>query len=287
MYNVIVNCHARRIKKLVAAMEKRLRAEGAAYRIFYTKRTGDAGKYARSLSSAGGTEFVVVGGDGTLNEVVSGLADPSVCTIGLVPAGTGNDFAASMHIPHGIRALDLILSTEAQPVDYIECGIRRSINIVGTGIDVEILRRCARMRVGTNKGKYFRSLVATLLHYRGTRLTVTTGGETREYFALIAAVCNGKQFGGGIPICPVAQPDDGRLELVVVDSPKRRKILPELIRLMRGKLLTRPITHHIPCSEAVITSPDGDLFVQYDGEIGEAAALNAHLVSGKLKMFRG
>lgn len=287
MFNVIVNCHARRVRKLVAAMEKKFRARGIGYRIFYTERTGDAGKYARSLSESGGKDFIVVGGDGTLNEVVSGLADPSSCTLGLVPAGTGNDFAASAHIPHGIRALDLILSGTPQPVDYIECGTRRSINIAGTGIDVEILRRCARMRHGTNKGKYFRSLVATLKRYEGTRLSVTTGGETREYFALIAVVCNGKQFGGGIPICPVAQPDDGRLELVVVDSPKRRKILPELIRLMRGKLLTRPITHHIPCSEAVITSPDGDLFVQYDGEIGEAAALNAHLVSGKLKMFRG
>ena len=287
MFNVIVNCHARRVRKLVAAMEKKFRARGIGYRIFYTERTGDAGKYARSLSESGGKDFIVVGGDGTLNEVVSGLADPSSCTLGLVPAGTGNDFAASVHIPPGIRALDLILGKEARPVDYIECGTRRSINIVGTGIDVEILRRCATMRHGTNKGKYFRSLVATLLHYRGTKLIVTTGGETKEYFALIAAVCSGKQFGGGIPICPVAKPDDGQLELVVVESPPRWKILPELIRLMRGKLLQRSITHHIPCSEAVISSPDGNIFVQYDGEIEEADALNAHLVSGKLRMYRG
>ncbi len=287
MWNIIVNCHARRIKKLIAAMEKRLQAHGAEYRFFYTERTGDAYKYARSLSEAGGRKFIVVGGDGTLNEVVSGLADPSSCTLGLVPAGTGNDFAASAHIPHGIRALDLILSGTPQPVDYIECGTRRSINIAGTGIDVEILRRCARMRHGTNKGKYFRSLVATLKRYEGTRLSVTTGGETREYFALIAVVCNGKQFGGGIPICPVADAADGQLELVVVESPARSKILPELIRLMCGKILQRPITHHIPCSEAVISSPDGKIFVQYDGEIEEADALNAHLVSGKLRMYRG
>lgn len=287
MLNVIVNQQARRVKKLVAKTEERLTAAGVAYRVFYTDKPGAAMKYARSLSAAGGTEFLVVGGDGTVNEVLSGLTDPAACTLAMLPAGTGNDFAAAAGIPVGLRALDLYFNGVPRPVDYIECGTRRSMNIAGTGIDVEILRRCAKMRVGTNRGKYFRSLVATLLHYRGTRLTVTTGGETKEYFALIAAVCNGRQFGGGIPICPVAQPDDGRLELVVVDSPKRRKILPELIRLMRGKLLTRPITHHIPCSEAVITSPDGDLFVQYDGEIGEAAALNAHLVSGKLKMFRG
>ena len=287
MFNVIVNCHARNCKKIAAEIEKKFRARGIAYRMFYTERTGDAEKYARSLTQAGGREFLVVGGDGTLNEVVSGLSDPSSCTLGLIPAGTGNDFAAAVGIPRGVRALDLILDGEPRPVDYIECGTRRSINIVGTGIDVEILRRCAAMKHGTNKGKYFRSLVATLFHYRGTKLTVTTGGETKEYFALIAAVCNGRQLGGGIPLCPAARADDGQLELVVVDSPKRRKLLFELIRLMRGKLLERPITHHIPCSEAVISSPDGPIFVQYDGEIAQADALNAHLVSGKLKMYRG
>lgn len=287
MFNVIVNAHARHIGKLVAAMEERFRAHGTQYRIFYTERKGDAGKYARSLSAAGGKSFVVVGGDGTLNEVVSGLADPGSCILGLIPAGTGNDFAASMRIPQGIRALDLILEGEPQPVDYIECGSRRSINIAGTGIDVEILRRCAGMRFGTDRGKYFRSLVATLLRYRGTRLSVTVNGETKEYFALIAAVCNGRQLGGGIPLCPAAEPADGQLDLVVVDSPKRRKLLFELIRLMRGRLLERPITHHILCDAATISSPDGPIFVQYDGEIEQTAALEARLVSGKLKMYRG
>ena len=287
MHNVIVNAHARRVKKIVAAMEERFREHGVQYRIFPTRQAGDAETFARSLSEAGEREFIVTGGDGTLNEVISGLADPGVCTVGLVPAGTGNDFAASLQIPHGIRALDLILDRAPQPVDYIECGGRRSINIVGTGIDVEILRRCAGMRFGTNKGKYFRSLVATLAHYRGTKLLVTVNGETNEYFALIAAVCNGRQLGGGIPLCPVAKADDGRLELVVVDSPKRRRIPFELLRLMRGKLLERPITHHIPCSQATISSPDGPIFVQYDGEIGQTQTLDARLVSGKLKMYRG
>lgn len=287
MFNVIVNAHARHVEKLVAAMEERFRAHGIQYRVFYTERKGDAGKYARSLSAADGGKFIVVGGDGTLNEVVSGFADPGSCVLGLIPAGTGNDFAASMHIPQGIRALDLILESEPQPVDYIECGSRRSINIAGTGIDVEILRRCAGMRFGSDKGKYFRSLVATLVRYRGTRLNVTVNGETREYFALIAAVCNGRQLGGGIPLCPAAEPADGLLDLVVVDSPKRRKLLFELIRLMRGKLLERPITHHILCTEAMISSPDGPIYVQYDGEIERADMLEARLVSGKLKMYRG
>lgn len=286
MLNVIVNQQARRVEKLVAKTEERLTAAGVAYRVFYTDKPGAAMKYARSLSAAGGTEFLVVGGDGTVNEVLSGLTDPAACTLAMLPAGTGNDFAAAAGIPVGLRALDLYFNGVPRPVDYIECGTRRSMNIAGTGIDVEILRRCQRMKHGTNKGKYFRALVACLLRYRGTKVRVTVNGETREYTALIAAVCNGTRLGGGIPLCPPAKIDDGQLELVIVDCPPLRTLVPELVRLMRGKLLTRPIAHHIPCSGAVIEG-EGNIFVQYDGEICEEGALNARIVSGALKLYRG
>ena len=286
MLNVIVNQQARRVKKLVAKTEERLTAAGVAYRVFYTDKPGAAMKYARSLSAAGGKEFLVVGGDGTVNEVLSGLTDPAACTLAMLPAGTGNDFAAAAGIPVGLRALDLYFNGVPRPVDYIECGTRRSMNIAGTGIDVEILRRCQRMKHGTNKGKYFRALVACLLRYRGTKVRVTVNGETREYTALIAAVCNGTRLGGGIPLCPLAKIDDGQLELVIVDCPPLRTLVPELVRLMRGKLLTRPIAHHIPCSGAVIEG-EGNIFVQYDGEICEEGALNARIVSGALKLYRG
>ena len=286
MLNVIVNQQARRVEKLVAKTEERLTAAGVAYRVFYTDKPGAAMKYARSLSAAGGTEFLVVGGDGTVNEVLSGLTDPAACTLAMLPAGTGNDFAAAAGIPVGLRALDLYFNGVPRPVDYVECGTRRSMNIAGTGIDVEILRRCQRMKHGTNKGKYFRALVACLLRYRGTKVRVTVNGETREYTALIAAVCNGTRLGGGIPLCPPAKIDDGQLELVIVDCPPLRTLVPELVRLMRGKLLTRPIAHHIPCSGAVIEG-EGNIFVQYDGEICEEGALNARIVSGALKLYRG
>lgn len=286
MLNVIVNQQARRVEKLVAKTEERLTAAGVAYRVFYTDKPGAAMKYARSLSAAGGTEFLVVGGDGTVNEVLSGLTDPAACTLAMLPAGTGNDFAAAAGIPVGLRALDLYFNGVPRPVDYIECGTRRSMNIAGTGIDVEILLRCQRMKHGTNKGKYFRALVACLLRYRGTKVRVTVNGETREYTALIAAVCNGTRLGGGIPLCPPAKIDDGQLELVIVDCPPLRTLVPELVRLMRGKLLTRPIAHHIPCSGAVIEG-EGNIFVQYDGEICEEGALNARIVSGALKLYRG
>lgn len=289
MLNFIVNPGALRGKnrRLIEKIGERLRERGTEHRFFYSLKAGDAVKYAKSLTEAGETEIVAVGGDGTLNEVLCGLRDPSCVTLGLIPAGTGNDFAGAVHIPKGLKALDYILNGEPTAIDYIECGGgRRSINIAGLGIDVDILKRCARKKVGGRRGKYFASLLASLCTYRGLELEVAVHGETAHYNALLAVVCNGSQFGGGIPICPAAAADDGVLDLLVVDCPKRAKIPGELLQLMRGKMLTRPISHHILCDSAVIRPVRREV-VQYDGELYEADALEATLVSGKLHMYRG
>ncbi len=231
--------------------------------------------------------LVAVGGDGTLNDVLSGVSDFSRLTLGLIPAGTGNDFAASARIPEGVGALDLILHGEPKPTDFIECdeGLR-SMNIAGLGIDVDILERCARMKRGNAKSKYFKGLIQSLFHYRGQRIEVTADGKRFDVQAYIAAVCNGSQFGGGIPICPAATIDDGKLDLVVVSRPRRLTAPFELIRLMRGKILERPITRHILCDSARIVQTEGQT-VQLDGEIVSSRTLTAHIVHGKLMMYRG
>ena len=89
MLNVIVNPNIRKMEKLVAEVDSRFKERGVACRFFYSARRGDARKYAQSLTAAGQTELVVMGGDGTVNDVLSGMADPSVVRLGIIPAGTG------------------------------------------------------------------------------------------------------------------------------------------------------------------------------------------------------
>lgn len=275
-------------KKLLAFVESRLRERGADYSIHVANRAGGAFELSKSLTENGSDTLIVFGGDGTLNEVMNGIADPAVCTLGLIPAGTGNDFSAAAKIPKGIDALDLILNGEPKPTDYIQFDDgKRSINIAGMGIDVDILQRVARKKKG-GRGKYFMSLLSSLAHYKAIELEVSAdGGGTVRYQSLIACVCNGSQFGGGIPICPDAVIDDGKMELLVADCPPRYKIPSALLKLMRGKILSLPIAHRISCTSARITVPAGKTLAQYDGEIKECESLTASIVSGKLKMFRG
>lgn len=274
-------------KKLLEAVEARLRETGTEYRIFFTEKRGGGREIAERLTQNGETTVAVIGGDGTLNDVLTGIANPSACRLGLIPAGTGNDFAASANIPYGFAALELILSGEAKPTDFIDFSDgRRSLNIAGLGMDVDILTRCERMKRLHAKSKYFLSLLASLFRYRGCEITVTANGETKTHNALIAAVCNGKRLGGGIPLCPPAEIADGKIDLTVVDCPKRIKLLGALIKLMRGKVFELPFAFHTLCESAVI-KPAARCFAQYDGELYETQSLEAKIVNGQLNMFRG
>lgn len=274
--------------KLLGRVEALLREAGRAVEIAYTDGPHGGSAVARALYARGERELIVFGGDGMLNDVLSGIPDPAQVRLGLIPAGTGNDFAAAAGIPYGERAVPLILSGRALPTDYIAFSDgRRSINIAGLGIDVDILERCDRMNKRLGRMSYFVSLLCALMRYRCIPVTLEYEGERRKERVLIAAVCNGRQLGGGIPLCPAARIDDGILELVWVEDPGRRHLLGALIRLMRGKLFDLPIAHRVRCGKALILpQAEGEQTAQYDGELYRTAALNASLVAQGIGVYR-
>ncbi|MDE7158303.1 MAG: diacylglycerol kinase family lipid kinase, partial [Clostridiales bacterium] len=288
MLNIIANpfAHKGKGEKLLNKAEEKLRAANVEFRIFRSEHEGNARKFAEALTGSGETNLVVIGGDGTLNEVLCGIQNPEECILGIVPAGTGNDFAEAANIPFGLKALDLILHGDPQYTDYLQFADgNRSMNIAGVGMDVDILRRCEKMN--TNKrSKYAHALISSVFHYSGVHVKTERDGVTEEYDALIATVCNGKQFGGGIKFCPEAEIDDGLLDLVVVEWPKRSRYVWELLKLKRGKLMKSRISHRVLCKKAVIT-PVGDNWAQFDGELREVESLDAEIVTGKLRVFRG
>lgn len=272
-------------EKLYGQIEEKLREEGAEYEFHFTTRGGEAREFAGRCSAAGDV-LVAVGGDGTLNEVLSGM-DPALCPLGIIPAGTGNDFAVCAGIPSGIAALDLILHGEPKKTDYIAFSDgRRSLNIAGLGIDVDILLRCERNKRFRFRSKYFFSLISSLFRYRGCEMKIAANGEQTEGNMLLAAVCNGRQFGGGIPICPPADISDGKLELILVDCPKRTRIPFALIRLMKGRVLDLPFAHRITCESCELVLAQAGM-AQYDGELKETGSLSARVVHGELGIFRG
>ncbi len=286
MYYFIAKPLRGRKAKLHEKIKERLDREKIPYVFSVTKDKEESKLLAAKYSAEEDAVVVVVGGDGMLNVVLSGV-DPERCTLGLIPAGTGNDFAETAKIPHGLDALDILLKGEPKYTDYLAFSDgRRSLNIAGLGIDVDILTRCERMKHLHAKSKYFLSLLVSLVKFRGIRMKVTANGKSEEGNFLIAAVCNGKQLGGGIRMCPTAVLDDGKAELVYVECPKRHKLLGALIRLMQGKVLSLPITRHVSCEEAELEIAP-PFTVQYDGELYETSEFRVKCIHNKLKMYRG
>ncbi len=287
MYNIIYNPVAGKQKayKNLGVVERVLKERNIEYQVWKSGGVHDAEYIAREITQAGETEIIVLGGDGTLNEVLNGLVDPSVCKLGLVPSGTGNDFASRMKIPEDPeKAILRIVDGEAKPVDYIDVSGTRSMNVAGLGIDVDVLERCMRGRM-KGKLKYLMSLIKSLFAFKGIKVTIESEGrETQTRDVLICAVCNGSKFGGGIKICPVADPMDGELDVVIVDSIGGVfAIIKAFITLMKGKILKYPLTTHFKADQVTVTAEE-KCPIQLDGEVYQNHKFEARLCKG-LKFY--
>ena len=289
MYHIISNPTAGKNKysKNLHKVETYLREQGVAFETHISQSSRDATAIAKSLSEAGVEDFIVVGGDGTMNEVLNGLSDPTACRVGLVPSGTGNDFAEKVGLPFDVEAAcDVIIHGEAKPTDYMEINGVRCMNVAGLGIDVDVLERCHKGKM-KGKPKYVLSLIQSLFAFKGYKVEIVCDGKSETRDVLIAALCNGGQLGGGIKICPVAEVDDGKLDAIIVDCIGGKiAIVKAFIELMKGRVLEYPLTKHVRC-ESIRFIPKNPTTcpVQLDGELYQNLAFDAHVCTG-LQFYR-
>ncbi len=282
MYHLILNPTAGK-KKAVKNLEivaRILNERNIPFEAHKTCAVHDATDIAKRLTLAGEKDIVVLGGDGTLHEVLEGIANVEECRLGLIPSGTGNDFARKAGIPKDVeKALEIILSGEAKETDYLEVDGIRCMNVGGMGMDVDVLERCKKGKM-KGKLKYLFSLVKSVFAFKGLPILIESDGVEERHEALIAAACNGTQFGGGITICPVAEVDDGKLNVVVVDCiGGKMKIIKAFIRLLKGKILEYPETTHFTCDRVKFIS-ETPCSAQLDGELYTDLNFDARICRG-------
>lgn len=256
MIHFIVNKTARtgRGGRVWAQVEARLRAEGVAYRAYETQGPGHATRLAGEISRLPGEAvfLVVLGGDGTLNEVINGVADFSRLRLGLIPTGSGNDFARGLGLPRrdSLGALEGILETVRgeRPLRSIDLGQvwwgpgegRRFAISAGLGLDALVCKRALTSRVkkvlnrlGLGKLTYLILTLQALFTMDTVSAQVTLdGGEVRWDRLIFSAAMNLPAEGGGVPMAPQARPDDGRLTLSAAHGVARWKtffLLPFLV----------------------------------------------------------
>ena len=287
MQHIIVNpvSGKKRGVKNLRIVEALLKEAQIEYEVHTTTVAGEAEKTVRELTERGENDIIVLGGDGTLHEVLNGISNPAQCRVALIPSGTGNDFAEKLGIPlKAADAVKLFLKKDPKEIDYLQVGNRRCMNVAGLGMDVEVLERCQRGKM-RGKLKYFISLLKTFFVFKGYAIVVRKEDGTEEkHDALLAAVCNGSQFGGGIPVCPPAEVNDGLMNVMIVDHIKGKwKLVKALLTLMKGKLPQYERTTHFLC-ESVRFEPLVPCTVQLDGELYPNLPFDVKIGKG-LKMY--
>lgn len=290
MYHIIVNAkdYNETKKKNLETVKSVFDKAGKKYEVHLTEYAGHAKKIAEDITSEEKfSQLVAMGGDGTLHEVLNGIKDLDNCTLGLIPTGTGNDFAAAANIPLDMKfAAESIIFRAPTYIDYIELenGLR-SVNAVGCGIDVDVLKRAySGKRQG--KSKYFWAFIKSLFRFKSKPYTVTYDGVTERHTGIMTCLGNGVQIGGGIKMFPEANMTDGYIDLVIVDYLSRFRTLVAFAKLMSGKINKLKEVTHVRCKSASVAYDDGDLTtVQAEGEIYDGVKLSAKIVSGKLKFY--
>jgi diacylglycerol kinase (ATP) len=288
-----------RTQRAWPTINRRLRRLGYEVDFRMTESAGDGVRLGREAIEHGVDEVVIVGGDGTFNEVVNGLfmashGEPPDITLSVLPAGTGRDFSRSI----GIRSFDHALETlgngeihqlDVGRVDYSdETGAqsRYFVNAGDVGIGAEtaaLLNRSSKLLGG--KISYFLGAARTIMHFKGRPAKVEADGEV-VHDGPLAMTCFaiGRYHAGGMRMAPDASMTDGKFDLLVLKDVPKYSLLGSLLpSVYLGRHISHSAVTHRLARTIRITSPETLLF-EVDGEQPGTTDICVTLLPGALRV---
>jgi diacylglycerol kinase (ATP) len=293
-----------RAHNLAPRVEAWLAERGVNARLMETRERGHAQRLAAAARDLGHDRVVVVGGDGTIHEVVNGimadgrLSHDQRLGLGLVPAGSGNDLARDLDIAiDPIGALPVAFGAAERAIDVARADdsrgrIRHFVVAGGVGFDAQVAHVMFGHRMPWQKGRagYFVSTFIELMRFRNRRLQLTvrgTDGEVRtEHVSLLIAFANGPYLGGGMQICPGAEVADGLLDLCVAGDLSRLEALRLLPGMYKGAHVGHPKVEFMRAA-SIQFEGDSDTLVHLDGEPFGNIPLTVSVLPSALRVAAG
>jgi len=227
--------------RIAPVVAKRLRDAGIEVAELVTTSPDDVPPRTRAAIRTLADAVVLVGGDGTVHQVVQEMAGSGL-PLGLIPAGTGNDFARALGIPLGDpeAAADRIVNGAVRTVDLLKAQGRLITTIVASGFDSLVNERANRMRWPKGQSRYTVATFAELRTFKPLSYTVTIDGEVHETDAMLVAVGTCPSYGGGLRICEGAAIDDGLLDVTIIKPVSRLTLLQLFPKLPKGTHVPDP-----------------------------------------------
>ena len=289
-FKIIVNPtagwgYAAQISPLIAEEFARL---GAEFELVHTTGPGEAIDLARQAALDGFDRIVAVGGDGTLHEVINGFfregrAIRMDAVLGVLPSGTGTDFAKTLGLPLLMeKAAQKLLHGNPHPVDlgwitYQDFQGRRNrrlfANIAEGGLGGEVVRRMNSRKKRGGTVPFLTEAIRSLFNYQPQPVRVQIDDRIeRKIEALFVIVANGRFYGGGMKIAPEAEPDDGLFDVVLIKDLSAFKVLRNIYRFYTGSHIQLPEVEVLRGKKVLLES-EGELLLEADGELlGKAPA---------------
>lgn len=282
-----------RARRRLTRLQEILLDAGLETVVHSSRSMGHIEKSVRRHVDGGLDRVVVAGGDGSIHEAVNGLLRASRrATLGVIPTGTGNDFAKAADIPLDwetatrLLADRIVAGTAPRHLDVGRMNDRYFANGAGIGLDAKVTALARSYRWPKGDLVYLLAIFRAMLDSLATpRMTIEGGGFRWDDAVTLASVSNGPWIGGMFHIAPMADNADGRLELLIAKPVTRRRIMKLLPKLMDGTHVDEPEIVHAPVTQLTIRA-ESPVPSHLDGEVQpETDAFDIELLPERLRLL--
>lgn len=253
-------------------------------KIIFTQFAGEATQLVKKHINKGFKSIVAVGGDGTVNEVASGIVETEA-VLGIIPLGSGNGLARHLNIPlKPQKALDLIKKANITKIDYGKINDRKFFCTTGVGFDAHIGHVFSKLE-GRGFKNYIKATISEFRRYQPKRYEISMDGTTIMRDAFLITFANASQYGNNAHIAPNADIQDGKLEVSIMRSFPLITSPGIGARLFLKNIDKSVYLETYQCDRIILKRKDSDV-VHFDGEPGEMGEiLNIKVIHEGLNIF--
>ncbi len=267
---------------------------------FITKTHKAAEELAEKVAKSKTDYLIAVGGDGTIHEVINGIMkvpkpERETLIVGLLPLGSGNDFARTLKLSRKISDLNnLIIENKYLEIDVGKIehknfdekdDITYFINIAGVGLDAEVAKKVneGNKKYGPNIS-FFLATIKSFLNYKKKKIRLTTEEDYYEGNALLVTFANAKYFGSGLGIAPHAKVNDGKISVTLVGEVSIYDYLKNFFNLRKCEKIDHPMINYFNAKKVIVESSE-DCFIEADGEFIGKLPLKVEMLNQEIKFL--
>lgn len=280
----------KRGRRILSEVRPVFDAEGAVLTVLETEYPGHMAEIVHSLDLNEYDGFCMIGGDGTLHELVNGLLsreDGATIPVGCIPGGTGNSFMHHLDCLDAMTAARKIVEGRTKPIDVARVVMGKEtvycFNIVGWGIVTDINRMAEGMR-WMGESRYSVSTLAHVAKLKRRKATVVLDGEERQDKFVFVIGCNTRYTGKGMLLAPHARIGDERIDVVLIRDASRWELLKMFPKVFDGSHLDFPFVEYHQARTFSVT-PSEDEALNLDGELKGTTPFTVEMVQGAFEVF--